>query len=130
MNPGYLMTLDDLKTWNKDLVNIVRTEKMNKGYIDQNGIVWASTPTDIANLNGVLTLIALGVVSSSQTWRDYNNINHEMTPTQLIMLAGGLALFIKQCYVTSWTHKYYIDVFQDTQVQDLLDYDIMTGWPK
>jgi len=127
MNPGSDMSLDQLKNWNKDLVNAARADKICAGYTDQNNITWGNRDTDIINLSGVCTLIALGVVTGNQTWRDQNNIDHVMTPTDLVTLAGGLAYYAKLCYVTSWTHKANIDAFDN--INDLLNYDINTGWP-
>jgi hypothetical protein len=127
MNPGHEITLDELKVWNYKLVNEVRTEQIEKGYRDSQGYLWSTSPTDISNITGVCTLIALGVVTNNQTWRDAENTNHELTPTQLVQLAGGLAIFVKTCYAVSWEHKLQIESIDI--IDDLLNYDIMTGWP-
>lgn len=126
MNPGKNMSLDELKSWNTDLVNELRNDILVSGYNDGTN-TWGTSPTDVVNLNGVCTLIALGLVTSTQTWRDLNNIDHVMTPTQLVTLAGGMALFIKTCYSVSWTHKAAIAAFDN--ILDLQDYDVTTGWP-
>jgi hypothetical protein len=118
----------ELKAIKKDEVNSIRTQKLNSGYLDTNGIRWDSDSTAIVNLSGVCTLIALGVVTENQTWRDQNNIDHIMTPTDLVTLAGGLAYHVKLCYITSWTHKANIDAFDN--ITDLSNYDITTGWPQ
>lgn len=127
MDPGYSMTIEELKSWNIDLINQVRTQKIYNGYTDANSNVWDTRPVDIANINGVCTLIALGVVTTSVTWRDKNNENHTMTPVQMIQLAAGMAVYIQTCYGVSWYHKENVNAISD--IPNVLYYDINVGWP-
>ena len=127
MNPGYEMPLEDLKTWNLSLVNEVRDSELLEGYIDSNGNTWDVNESARSNLTGVCVLVALGVVTGDQVWRDKDNIDHTMTPAELVGLAGGMAVFIKTCYTNSWAHKATIEAMTDATT--LQNYDIMTGWP-
>ena len=126
MDPGRTMTLANLKEWNKNLVNAMRDQKLINGFTDPYGTTWGTTPADITNLSGVCVLIACGAVTSNQIWRDLNNVDHVMTPPQLIQLAGALAMSVRQNYVNSWTHKANIDALQT--IADVHIYDITTGW--
>lgn len=127
MDPGYEMTIDELRQWNKNLINEVRTEKIYGGFVDVYGVRWDSSPVAIANLNAVCTLIGVGVVTTDQTWRDANNVDRVKTPAQMIQLAGELAVFGRTCYSVSWFHKENIETL--STIEELLAYDIMTGWP-
>lgn len=127
MNPGIDMSLEDLQQWNYDLINELRQEKCDAGYTDGDGVLWESTTSAIQNLSGVCVLIACGAVSSDQVWRDVTNVNHTMTPSQLVGLAGALANYIRQCYVTSWTHKAAIEAATD--IPTVQDYDVTVSWP-
>ena len=116
-----------LKKFQHNVINVYREEKISAGYTDSNSITWSTTPTDIQNINAICTLIALGVVTTDQIWRDANNVNHTMTTTDLITLAGGLSTFVAANYSTSWTHKANIDAL--TTEADILAYDYTTSWP-
>jgi hypothetical protein len=74
MDPGQHMTLDQLKTWNKNLVNDMRDQKIMGGYTTPAGIKWGTSPTDIQNLSGVCLLVICGAVTANVTWRDDNTI--------------------------------------------------------
>ena len=116
-----------LKRVQHDAINDYRSVKIAAGYTDSNTITWSTTPTDIQNINAICTLIALGVVTTDQTWRDANNVNHTMTTADLVALAGGLSTFVAANYSTSWTHKANIDAL--TTEADILAYDYTTSWP-
>ena len=117
-----------LKRVQHDAVNTYREEKISAGYTDPNTVTWSTTPTDIQNINAICTLIALSVVTTDQTWRDANNVNHTMTTTELVTLAGQLGAFVSANYTTSWTHKANIDAL--TTEADIMAYDYTTGWPQ
>lgn len=127
MDPGYDMSLDDLLQWNISIVNDFRSERLLGGYTDSNQITWDTTADAIQNLSGVCTLIACGAVTGTQVWRDAINVNHNMSPTDLVTLAGGIAYYVRQCYVASWTHKAAMQACTD--IATLLNYDMTTNWP-
>jgi hypothetical protein len=108
-------------------IDACREQIMSAGYTDSNGITWDTASSDIQNLSGICTLIACGAVTSNQIWRDANNVNHTMTPAQLVTLAGEIALFTAQCYQNAWTHKTNVSAL--TSILDVQAYDYSTGWP-
>ncbi len=110
-----------------DLVDAYRQQIQYGGYTDSSSTEWDSAPDDIANLSGICTLIACGAVTTSQTWRDANNVNHTLTPTQLVTLGAELAVFAATCYGVAWTHKGNINALTD--VASVQSYDYTTGWP-
>jgi hypothetical protein len=119
--------LQEAKESKRAEINELRNFKISSGYTDSNNITWGNSASDIQNLNAVCTLIALGVVTGSQTWRDSNNINHDLTPTELVTLAASIAVFVKMCYLTSWAHKENIDAL--TTVSAVLAYNYTINWP-
>lgn len=120
-------TVDEARLVKRTQVNELREKTFYSGFLDANGVRWSSTPTDIANINAVCTLIAVGAVTGNQTWRDFNNVDHSLTPTELITLAATMAVFGKTCYGVAWYHKNNID--QMTRASDINNYDFATGWP-
>jgi hypothetical protein len=121
------LMLIEVKNLQKINTNKQRDYCLFTGWTDSNEITWSTTPVDIMNLNAVCTLIALGVVTKDQVWRDDNNNDHTLSVQQLVELAGALAYFAKLCYAVSWEHKNNIDAL--TTVEDVLSYDYTTGWP-
>lgn len=121
-------TLAQAKETKKEQVNNYRLQLLYSSFTDPDtSITWTTGPSDIANLNAVCTLIAAGAVTQDQVWRDANNVNHTLTPTELVMLAGKIAERGKFIFFVSWQHKEAIDAL--TEVSAVEAYDITTGWP-
>lgn len=110
----------------RETINDFRNQKIYGGF-EHNNITWGTSPTDIQNLNAVCTLIAVGAITSDVTWRDANNINHLLTPTDIVTLAATLGTFVGTCYQVSWTHKANIDAL--TTMNEIITYDFSQGWP-
>lgn len=128
MDPGSDMSLENLQFWNCNIVNEIRGQKLNSGFTDSStGLTWDTDQTAIQNLSAVCALIACGVVTSTITWRDHDNTNHDLTPTDIVTLSGSIAVFAQTCYGVSWYHK--SNIMAMTDIQTLLDYDITVGWP-
>jgi hypothetical protein len=108
-------------------LSILRTATFNGGFTDSNNIRWGSTPSDVANINAVCTLISLGVVTENQTWRDHDNVGHELTLPALIGVAAEMAVFGKMCYMNSWILKTQIESL--SLVSEIDQFDITVGWP-
>jgi len=119
--------LEQIKGWRTQKVNDLRVAKFAGGFTDSNNIRWTTSAGDIANINAVCTLIALGVVTTNQTWRDFDNTDHTLTISQLIQLAAEMAVFGKTCYGVGWYHKTNIEAL--TTVTAVSAYDYTTGWP-
>lgn len=120
-------SVDEVRLAKRAQINVLREQTFYSGFLDGAGVRWSSTPVDIANINAVCTLVAVGAVTENQTWRDYNNVDHSLSPTDLITLAAQMAVFGKTCYGVGWFHKTNIDAM--TKVSDINNYDITTGWP-
>lgn len=108
-------------------IDVKRNQVLTGGYTDAGSILWDTGQEDIQNLAGVCTLIACGAITSSVTWRDANNVNHTLTPTELITLAGGMAVFTQTVYGVGWYHKANVNALTD--VASVLAYDFSAGWP-
>lgn len=119
--------IQEMKDLQRAAVNDLRDEKLAAGFTDANSVHWNVSPQDVLNLNGVCTLISLGAVTSDQTWRDASNVNHTLTTTDLVTLAGAMAVFVQTVYGVSWVHKANIDAC--TTLTAATNYDITTSWP-
>lgn len=108
-------------------INDMRTAVFAAGFHDGNQVHWSTSPTDIANINAVCTLVAVGAVTDNQTWRDADNVDHTMSPAELIGLAAQMAVFGRTCYGVSWYHKANIEAM--TTCSAIRAYDITSGWP-
>ena len=107
-------------------INKLRQLKLASGFTDTNGISWDTTPVAISNLNAICTLITAGVVTANVTWRATNDVNHSLTPSQLIYLAATVAIFVRTQYEVSWAHK--ANISAATTVTAVLGYDFGVGW--
>lgn len=131
MNPGYPLTLEQLKKWNKDIVNEYRDEKINAGFTFD-GNRYDSDERARLNINGACTL-ALILKSQGQdfpptfTWRTKDNQDIPMTADGIIGMAVTLGTYATTCYGASWYHKASVEAMTD--VESLLAYDISPGWP-
>jgi len=131
MNPGKTMTLDELKTWNKEVVNHVREEKIVAGFTFM-GIQFDSDERSRANIAGACTL-ALVLLGQGQdfpqgfTWRAANNVDVPMNAQAIIGLAMTAGNYVTTCYSVSWYHKAQIDAIDN--ILDVQDYDVTQGWP-
>ena len=119
--------LDECKEIKKKDVNSYRDMNLYNGFTDANNIRWSTSPVDIQNLNAICTLISLGVVTNAQVWRDADNVNHTLQPSDFVVLAGALATFVATCYQVSWVHKANVDAL--TTDTDIFSYDYSTNWP-
>lgn len=60
------------------------------------------------------------------TWRSADNQDIPMTAVDVLNMGATLFSFISTNYLNSFHHKTLIDNL--TTVQELIDYDITTGW--
>lgn len=132
MNPGYELALDDLKEWNKRLVNEVRVERINAGFTYE-GNIFDSGDRSLLNITGVCTL-ALLLTSQGKdlpdgfSWRTKDNKNIDMKASQIFPFSVTAGTYVTSCYQVSWYHKANIDALDN--IDDVLNYDITTGWPE
>ncbi len=130
MHPGLDISLDKLKEWNKDLVNGVRENQINKGFTF-NGIIYDSDDRARQNVTGACTLAVVllgqGVnFPEGFTWRTKDNNNTPMNAETIISMSIALGNYVTTCYSVSWYHKANIDAITD--ITTLQNYDITVGW--
>ena len=133
MNPGYDMSLDELKDYNKAAVLETRATRLNAGF-PFNGHMYDSIIQERNNIIGVCTLALATILQGKQfpdnfTWRTQENVNVPHTAASIIDLGVTMFGFISTCYEVSWAHKAAIDAFTEEQYEDLLNYDITVNWP-
>lgn len=108
-------------------INDHRSALLYGGFTDSNTIKWNSAPTDIQNLNALITLITAGVITNDVTWTDFTNVSRQMSPAAMIQLGAELAVFGQTCYAVSWVHKNAVEAL--TTVTEVQNYDYSAGWP-
>ena len=133
-NPdGTLLSIEDTrslsqtKTEKKELVNMLRENKIESGY-RWNGNIWDIDPNSMAILSNYCTAISNGIeLPVNFTWRSKENVNVPMTAQELIQLNALLINYINSVYNYSWYLKETIDSF--TANFDIDDFNIEIGWP-
>lgn len=86
---------------------------------------------DIANINGSVTaalvLASQNVTSPVLTFRDQQNVNHTMTPAQMVAMGMAVSAFISNTYAHKWTLSGEISLL-DT-LEQAQQFDITSNWP-
>lgn len=130
MNPGTTKTLDDLKTWNKQLVDETLESWNTNGFTfndqpyasngtSQQKIINAATFALIAQSQGVDLPSSLGLRTQAVS-------KAAVQSTDVVALAAAMLTFLSANEDNANAHKDAIDAL--SLQQDLLDYDITTGW--
>jgi len=79
-------------------------------------------------MNGTINgIVVLGDLPPGFAWRDRGNHNVPVTKEAMVGLGLSVMQYIGQVYQASWIHKNNIDTL--TTIQDVENYDMMTGWP-
>lgn len=105
-------------------------ESLCDRYCTYDGKPWDCGATSTTNIMGTLMLGNLngGALSPGFMWRDYNNVNWEVSLMYMVGLAQKIGGFKHACYIASWTHKANIDAM--TIPADILNYNYLsTLWP-
>ena len=126
-------TLDDLKLLSvkacvKKKINESRQEWMSE-YFTYDTKTWNSDEEARNNIVGViLTGVVLGnSLPVGYTYRDFTNIDHEVTFTYMVYLGIALSTFRKNVYVVSQQKKDAVDAL--TTISEVVSYDYTIGWP-
>lgn len=112
--------LDQLKTDKKQEVNSIRSS-LSKAPILYQGARYDADAQAISNISSVLLLGGNGTI----TWRDYDNINHDLSIADLHGLANAIKDRNSVLYTTSWAIKSDIDAL--VTIQEVDDYVIDFG---
>jgi hypothetical protein len=108
----------------------VDIERERRGYLP---IAYAGSTLDAdakaqRNISSWQVQIAAGVqVPSGFVWRDANNVDHAADAAFINGLGAAITIRGTLLYQAAWTHKANIQAL--TTVEDILAYDITTGWP-
>jgi hypothetical protein len=125
------ISLADAKVKKKQEVNVLRDAKLNIA-VAYDGHNYDADPTSRLNLTATVASINAGIPlpetgsPATFTWRTADNQNVAHDATSLKALASAMLNVANACYNDSWNHKEAIDAF--TTVEDIVNYDIMTGW--
>lgn len=119
--------LEDAIADKKNMINIVRDEKINEGY-EWNGNIYDIDSTSLSILANYAMSVSNGInLPPNFTWRTKNNINIPLSPSELIQLNSILILYVNKVYTYSWYLKSVLDEMQDKEEVDAFDIEI--GWP-
>lgn len=99
-------------------------------YFTWNGIRWDSSLQSVVNIMGAVMLAQLngGSLPPGFTWRDYNNVDHEVTAQYMMGMAVALGSYYTNTYGASWAHKQAVNALPD--IQEVQTYDFSSAlWP-
>ena len=112
----------------------LRREQLGVAYTfsgDVPGVVQTRDDTDTRNIQGVVTtaliLQAQGVTDPVLSFRDAQNVEHPLTPSQAIALGMTVSSAVKALYSAKWAHDAAIELLPDTAA--CAAYDTDAGWP-
>lgn len=133
-NPdGSLLTVEDDRLLEdaiadkKNMINLVRDEKIEEGY-EWNGNIYDIDNISMSILSNYTMAVSNGVaLPPNFTWRTKDNVNIPLTASELIQLNSILILYVNQVYSYSWELKAVLDNMQDIEEVDAFDIEI--GWP-
>lgn len=125
------------KTWvpNIDGARLLRkveieSERERRGYltIQHAGSAFDADAKAQRNISAWQAQIAAGVsIPSGFVWRDANNVDHPADAAFVNALGEAITVRGTMLYQAAWTHKAAIAAL--STVEDILAYDITTGWP-
>lgn len=119
--------LEDAIADKKNMVNIVRDEKIEEGY-EWNGNIYDIDATSLSILANYTMSVSNGInLPPNFTWRTKDNTNVPLSPSELIQLNSILMLYVNEVYTYSWELKRVLDEMQDIEEVDAFDVEI--GWP-
>jgi len=127
----YVAPLPTLAQRKKE-VDALRVQVIASGlpydFSDGPGTIQLRNESDVRNVMGVAASgQSLASMGSSETisFRDAENVTHDLSPNDAILMGLAVSAFISAHYSTAWSHK---DAMQTLSGQALADYDITTGW--
>lgn len=119
--------LEDAIADKKNMVNLVRDEKIEEGY-EWNGNVYDIDATSLSILANYTMAVSNGVaLPSNFMWRTKDNVNIPLTASELVQLNSILILHVNQIFTYSWELKSILDNMNT--IEDVDSFDIEIGWP-
>lgn len=93
---------------------------------------WDCDTVSRQNISGACTFVLQNGnnVPPGFVWRDFDNVNHPVSASDMQGLGNALLAFTFTAYGVAWYHKSTITAITDeTQILDVLNYDYTVGWP-
>ncbi len=120
-----------LATKRREVMNEINElrDKIQYDRFLHDGVRWDCRAESRAMITGAVALVLAngGNLPPEFVFRDYDNINHPFTGTQMVQLGAALFAFTSQCYQASWIHKYCVGIL--TTAEEIDQYDYTVGWP-
>lgn len=96
------------------------------------GTVQTRTDTDFRNLNALmvasLALSSAGVTEAVFTLRDQENVDHPLTPSQMVSVGMAATSHISNCYKIGWYIKYQVSQMTTIEEVKVKGLDIEQAW--
>jgi hypothetical protein len=126
--------LDDRRRALSERIAQRRVDEQGKGYTylfpdGLTGVVQTRQDSpDLLNINGQVTaalvLQSQGVLDPVMNFRDEENVTHQMTPTQMIVMGLTVSQFVSATYSSKWYHDEAVKAWDGS-----VEYDYTVGWP-
>ena len=128
-------TIEAAQSRRKAEVDAMRVSKLAQGlyygFPDGQGTIQLRNESDFRNVQGIASsgqaLIVAGDSSTTLSFRDAENVTHELTGQQALQMGLAVSAFISAHYKASWTHKDAISAL--TTPAAVGRYNLATGWP-
>lgn len=92
----------------KDAVNAERTRRITAGKVID-GVHVTGTDEDARNLTslamGAQLRLGMGDMTTLTTYRDGDNVDHQLTPSQIVAIWQASAGYVSALYAASWSLK-------------------------
>ncbi|PZU17794.1 MAG: hypothetical protein DI589_25590 [Shinella sp.] len=92
----------------KDAVNAERTRRITTGKVID-GVHVTGTDEDARNLTslamGAQLRLGMGDMTTLTTYRDGDNVDHQLTPSQIVAIWQASAGYVSALYTASWSLK-------------------------
>jgi len=92
----------------KDAVNAERTRRITVGKVID-GVHVTGTDEDARNLTslamGAQLRLGMGDMTTLTTYRDGDNVDHQLTPSQIVAIWQASAGYVSALYAASWSLK-------------------------
>lgn len=112
----------------------VQNAGMPYAFPDGAGTIQTRNEVDIVNILGqavgAMAHMTLGETTRLLSFRDSENVTHEMTPAQMLQMAMLALSFVSDTYVKKWQLEQKFEEFVNNGAteQEILNFDINSGW--
>lgn len=123
-----LPDLNEYKKIKSVEVDLIRESNLIKGFTHSLGDTNIIIQTDDKSVTNILSLSTSATINptGSFVFRDFNNVNHTLSASEILDIFSGLQSFRQNIYNISWILKNTINEFTD--VDDLYLFDVKQEW--